>query len=96
MTTALRTWNGRKATVTVTLPDGSTLTAGGARAERAAAVVVSRDSAATPYRLALRSDPMAAATEAARKRTATSMVHAGHRFDIDPSEYAEAILVVDA
>jgi hypothetical protein len=39
-TTAVRTWKGSKAVITVTLPDGTTDTAGGNRAARAQAVIV--------------------------------------------------------
>lgn len=97
--TAIRTWNrsGSKATVAVTCPDGFTVTAGGDRANRAAAAVIVRR--ADGWKLhGLRADLSAAETEATRLRTATS-TRAGRKhlaLPITPAEDAMAVPVTDA
>lgn len=65
--TAVRTYKGDRATITVTLPDGTTRTMGGARAARATAVLVDAD-----HRVSCRADLAAATTEAHRLSTATT------------------------
>ena len=101
--TAVRTWNGprTKATVTVTLPDGSTFKAGGQRAARAAAVIMAcwPDYAGNvrPIKLyGLRGDATAAHVEADRLATQTKMRHHGMLIDVRPATEAYAIDVTEA
>ena len=98
--TAVRTWNGprTKATITVTLADGRTLTAGGNRAARAAAVILTRwEWTGKPLALyGLRADAHAARVEADRLARQTSMRHHGMRMAVTPAAEAYAIEITEA
>jgi arylamine N-acetyltransferase len=94
--TAVRTWNPARthATVTVTLDDGSTYTASGARAQRAAAALIVAHGNA-PAKLQLRSDEDRAHAEAYRLLTRSTLTHAGHTFAVDPARLAICLPVED-
>jgi hypothetical protein len=64
--TAARTWTDGKATITVTFADGTTQTVGGARAARAAAVLVV-DQGGKPPKVMCRASVADAEGEAARR-----------------------------
>lgn len=98
--TAVRTWNKprTKATVTLTLPDGSTEKAGGKRAARAAAVIVVEWghgywAGKGPGIYGLRGDLHAAQTEAHKLATATTMRHHHVVLDRTPAKLAIAVPV---
>lgn len=65
-TTAVRTYKGSKATITVTLADGSTVTRGGKIAERATCVLVSVDLGGRPFVYGFRADMQASIAETIR------------------------------
>lgn len=100
-TTAVRTWKGDKATVTVTFADGATNRYGGKRAANAAAVILFRCEGDTYTSVwGLRSSMATAQAEARRMATATVRRHrfggVTHEIPVTPYPYAEAVAVTDA
>lgn len=102
--TVVRTWNGTKATLTVTLADGTTFQLGGDRAARAQAVIIGktlRDG--TVGHWGVRANLAKAQTEAVglaqgRTRLVRSPVRGqrGRRIDVPPvAEWAVAVPVTD-
>lgn len=98
--TAVRTWKSGKATVTVYM-DGEVLNrAGGARAGRAQAALVTRWEVPgrTPKTsiYGIRGDLGAAQTEAHKLATATTMRHSGMVLECTPATWAAAVPVTEA
>lgn len=78
-TTAIRTHKNGKATVTITLPDGATVTMGGARAARAEVALVGKClERGEWYVSGLRADAKAGEAEAERIRTRTYFTIRNH------------------
>ena len=93
--TAVRTTrpNGEQ-TITVTLPTGQTVKAGGNRAKRATAVIVAQY-ADGRWNVECRADAAAAQAEADRKAQPFTQRHAGHVFQCEGRKFSAAIMVVD-
>lgn len=83
--TAVRTVKNGKATITVSLPDGTTRTVGGDRAARATVVLVEeRTNRQGAYAVCCRGDRAAAEREAERQSTRTTMRHRGEDIPTRP------------
>jgi hypothetical protein len=89
---AIRHWKGDRATITVTMPDGREMHAGGKRAHRAQAVILARWSAGDETTLyGCRGNLADAQSEAQRLRSATTRRIRGVDYPITP--WLEAYVV---
>jgi hypothetical protein len=93
--TATRTWKGDTALLTITFPDGTSTTAGGKRAARAAAVIVAAEGDKPLTFRGARGSLAAAQTEVHRMLTATTMRHGGATLTFPPSREAYAVPVTE-